>query len=299
MISRLRTVTAAACAAALALTAAGPAAAAQSSLPALSSGSSSIAHALPSLTGAPASTHTVHAAGLNRQYTVVLPADYSEAATYPVIVAFGGLGHSAATARNYMKLENTHPESIVVYGHGIDNTWAGAPYSKASLTQDIAYVHAAVRDVAERYSNHGQQVFATGLSNGGGFALALACHAPDLVDGVTSVAGAFYNPTVSNCDTSGVPTQIVHGTDDDVVSYYGGTRHGAPYRSVDAVFTEFGRKNDCDMRSTSQKNSGNTTTFTRNGCAYDTELVRVNGGGHTWFIIPRATTLSANFFARQ
>lgn len=74
------------------------------------------------------------------------------------------------------------------------------PPSAASspVTSDASFIRAAVNGLASRYSENEVKVFAVDLSNGGGMAIALSCHAPDLVAGVVGVAGAYYNPTTNN-----------------------------------------------------------------------------------------------------
>lgn len=126
-------------------------------------------------------------------------------------------------------------------------------------------------------------------------ALLLACKAPELVDAVAGVAGAYYNPTVSNCSGQ-VPTLIIHGTNDGLISYDGGTRHGAPYKAVERVFSDTAARNGCTTSNISESRSGNTITKRPAFCVAPTELVTVVNGRHTWFDHPPAETLIWNFF---
>lgn len=223
-----------------------------------------------------------------RSYEVILPAGYSKERSYPVMIGFGGWQHTASQARGYERLETQAGETIVVYAQGVDNAWGGAPYAVTSIEQDVAYVRKVIADVANTYNGDPNRVTAVGLSNGGGMAAALACHAPDAVKAVASVAGAFYNPTVTGCTSGAVPVLIMHGTNDDIVSYRGGYRHGAPFQSVDEVFATFRSKNGC---------SGSTGLWDKRGtgCVADTEVATVVGGGHTWFTNPSATDATVRF----
>lgn len=251
------------------------------------------------------SYHLIHRsftqAGVNREYRIGVPALFDETRSYPVIIGFGGRHQTAAQFRDYAGLEQVaRGNAIIIYAQGVNNSWAGAPYASTTMSQDIDYIRTAINDVLNNYSGDTNRVYATGLSNGGGMAAALSCHAPGLVDAVASVAGAFYNPTVTGCLASPVPTLIMHGTHDDTVAYAGGARHGAPYRGVYQTFESFAWRNGCTTAMVHQTHEYHgTTTFRPAQCHSATELVRVNGGGHTWFNEPRAEDVVWDFFRRQ
>lgn len=255
------------------------------------------ADAAPSAVGGSVETNTVRVGTRTRSYDAALPRGYNPARSYPVVLGFGGWQHSAAQMRGYAGLEREFDDAIVVYAQGVNDAWGGAPYAATGVDDDIAYVRAVLDDVATRYDANPRRAVAVGLSNGGGMAAALACHAPDTVRAAAAVAGAYYTPTVTGCAPGAVPVLLMHGTRDDVVGYGGGTRHGASYASVDAVAGTFGRKNGCSG-TFSQSRSGNVTTFDATGCLARTTVERVEGGTHTWFTDPSATRETAHFLSR-
>ena len=228
---------------------------------------------------------------------MVLPRSFDSEKSYPVVLGFGGWHHTSAHMHDYSNLESQFSDAIVVYGQGVDNAWGGAPYADTSIDEDVAYTKAVLNDVASRYNADTSRTVAVGLSNGGGMVAALACHAPETVRGVASVAGAFYSPTVAGCTSGEVPTMIMHGTNDGVVRYDGGTRHGASYESVEDVARMFARKNDCAMVASTSR-SGSITTFDFEHCSAPVRIERVEGGGHTWFDSPDATRQTAQFLRR-
>lgn len=243
---------------------------------------------------------TVNADGLSRSYNVVLPSGYEEGKHYPVIIGYGGWQHTAGQMQGYANLESAAAgRAIVVYAEGESQAWAGAPYARTSTKQDIAYTRAIIDDLVEHYGADRDRVTAVGLSNGGGMVASLACHAPELVSGIASVAGAYYNPTVEGCKSGAVPTLIMHGTNDNVVAYNGGNRHGKPFRSVNDVFSLFMDKNGCSAGAVTESQLGNVTRFTPASCIAPTELQRVEGGGHTWFTDPAASTVTVDFLLSQ
>ncbi|MDR7329863.1 alpha/beta hydrolase family esterase [Corynebacterium guangdongense] len=237
-----------------------------------------------------------------RDYTAVLPTDYDETRAYPIILAFGGYGDSAASYREYANIEQAvDGEAIVVYAQAVNNAWAGAPYAVTTMDEDVDYVRAVVDDVVENYSGDPERVFATGMSNGGGFAAALSCHAPTLVDAVVAVAGAYYNESVTNCRfAQRVPTLLVHGAHDEMMSFGGGYRHGAAYLGVERTLKNLATRNGCVPDSLHERSADEgTTTFSADNCEVDTEILRVDDYGHTWFEDPEAERVAVDFFRRQ
>lgn len=233
-----------------------------------------------------------------RSYLLSLPAGFTPGRAYPVIVAFGPRHHSPEQfAANSGLARAAGGDAIVVFARGVTDAWEGAPYAATGRGEDVAYVRDIIAQLSVVGAVDHRRIYAVGMSNGGGMAAALACQAPDLVDGVVAVAGAYYNPTVSGCAGGRVPTMLIHGTADNVVAYNGGWRHGAHYESVPAVFDRVGRRNGCVMEQVHVTDVGaNAVRLTPAGCAAATTVVRVNGGGHSWFTGPSAAALSVEFF---
>ena len=142
----------------------------------------------------------------------------------------------------------------------MDNAWAGAPYAKTSIDEDIAYVRALIDDASQTFGADPNRVAVAGLSNGGGFAAALACHAPETITAAAAVAGAYYSPAVTGCESGAVPVLLMHGTNDDIVGYEGGTRHGASFEATEDVLRTFGGKNGCLLLPRTSR-TGNVTTI--------------------------------------
>ena len=235
----------------------------------------------------------------HREYTVALPASFNPFRSYPIVLGFGGYTDTADSFRGYAGLEGaTGGEAIVVYAQGVNNAWAGAPYSTTTLAEDIEYTRFAVNDVAANFSGDAGRVYATGLSNGGGFAAALSCHAPELVDAVASVAGAYYDPTVTGCSYAAqVPTLLMHGTADGLVAYEGGYRHNAHYMGVESALAGFAARNGCTVGALNPSwEDAGSTTLRPGSCATATQIVRVEGAGHTWFNAPAAESVAWDFF---
>lgn len=296
---RLNKLVAAAGAATLSLAVLSPVATAQSvsgsSLDEAFGLSSQLADVLGQLTSSTGSTgvggtnttESVNVAGQgNRSYILQLPEGFDPAKSYDLVFGFGGMDHEAPRAQEIIRLsEAANGEAIVVYPQPTFQNghfgWEGPRYGGAR-GKDVAFVRAISDSLHARYNI--DSTYATGLSNGGGMAMNLACQAPDLVDAVAGVATANYGPIYTGCSGS-VPTLFLHGTEDTTAPYYvsGSNPHGGTYLSVLQAFRAVGERNGCDINSKSIESRGSFNAEQMQGCAADTVLYTVPGGEHTWF----------------
>lgn len=261
-------------------------AAAQSSFPGLSS-----------LTGSSRSGDSVSSLAVGgRDVLVSLPSTYNPAVAYPVLLVFGGLGASPEEVSRTLGLR-ANSGAIIAYARGVGNAWAGAPYSQTTVDADVAYARGIVDAIAAEHPVDRDRIHALGHSNGGAFALNLACHAPDLLAGAVSVSGMFYTIGEQGCRGSNVPVLLIHSTNDDVAVYDGGVRHGAPFLSVDEIFQRWGHRNNCQPIQVRLPGIGDRTHRSWAGCNARTELVVSPSAGHHW--PGHASAVVRDFFARQ
>ena len=224
--------------------------------------------------------------GTERTAYVRIPAN-SQGKRLPIMFMFGGWQHDPAMAQSYSQLERTGAgtDAIIVYPKAIENAWEGAPYAVSKRGEDVAFMRKIAATLDAEGKADMNRIYAAGLSNGGGMALTLACQAPDFVKAVVGVAGAYYNPTITNCAPGSVRTMIMHGTVDDVMTYEGGTRRGAPYFSIPAALKNVAQRNGCDtsVSEYTKQITLNVDQFEYPNCSKDTILWKVTGQGHTWF----------------
>lgn len=287
----------------LAFTAFAPTASAQTAAGSVDMGSvESVVGLLGQIPNVPAPTDTPVSAGSttlkrapvnvsgqgSREYLIETPSTMDPNISYPVIFGFGGWQHNASTYRGYAHLNQVAgQEAIIVYPEGRVQAWEGPKYAETSRGQDVAFVKSILGQVKGSYKVDTSRVFATGLSNGGGMVVTLACQAPEVFSAVASVSGAYYNPTVDNCANGTVDTLLIHGTADDHMLYNGGRNdHGGAYYSVPQTAQRIGARNGCTSTAlTGAVVSGRTETYTLAGCKAGgaTQVMKVNGGGHTWY----------------
>ncbi|AGF72319.1 alpha/beta hydrolase family esterase [Corynebacterium halotolerans] len=240
--------------------------------------------------------------GQERRYLYSVPVGADPQEPLPVLLAMGGWTDPPENFLRYAGFDTSAAasEAVVVYPAGVTNAWAGAPYSATGEDEDISFLRAVIAQLETALPIDRDRVTAVGMSNGGGMALELACHAPDLVAGVAAVSGAFYEGITTGCRDTPVATQIIHGTDDELLNYGGGVLHDTPYLPVEEVVRWQGTRNGCSTEAPESTPLGdNSDRLVLPDCTVETEHIRVNGGFHDWYIDPSTPDETWEFLSRQ
>lgn len=171
--------------------------------------------------------HSVMIDDLERTWSTYIPTGGAGPAAPLVVVLHGtgdtGRGIRGAIGPDLEKVADEHGFSIA-YVDGHRNNWnecrlEGDWPAKARDLDDVGLV----REVVRVHGSSGP-VHAVGFSSGGHMAMRLAMEAPDLVEGVASVAA---NPPAEGnqtCDDAGgaVPIMFVQGREDPINPLEGG-----------------------------------------------------------------------------
>ncbi|MGO1663578.1 MAG: alpha/beta hydrolase family esterase, partial [Micrococcaceae bacterium] len=171
--------------------------------------------------------------------------------------------------------------------------WQGAPYSDPGV-DDVAFTVDLIDALEEDLCVDGEQVFASGKSNGGGLALALACQIPDRIAAVAAAAPAIYPETREDClQRSTAPTMIIHGTDDATIPYQGDERRDLPH--IEEWAQELAEAARCRKTPEVTSLGEDVTQLSWNRCSRGkaVSVVSVEGGGHVW---PGAAAYSGGGF---
>jgi poly(3-hydroxybutyrate) depolymerase len=131
-------------------------------------------------------------------------------------------------------------DKIMVYPNGIGGSWAGPSYhSGSTVDQDVQFTADVIADLKAKVCVDEKRVYATGMSNGGGFIGTLACHplGSGLFAAFAAGSGAFYtdlNGPNNGCSPSRKPLPIleIHGGSDKTVNYTGGQGEGGIEPSI-------------------------------------------------------------------
>jgi polyhydroxybutyrate depolymerase len=245
------------------------------------------------------SFHTIQAGGVDRTYRLYKPSGLPSSAPL-VVMLHGGFGSARQAEKSYDWDELADSEHFVVaYPDGLNRAWnangggcCGRPAREG--VDDVAFITAAVADIAKNVRINPARVYATGMSNGAIMAYTLACNT-SIFAAIGPVSGTQLDPCLSPHPAS---VMHIHGTGDPLVRYAGGPGAGLASR-IDGPPVEelnaFWRKVD-QCSPPAMTTNGLITTSTA-GCPNNRSvvLVTVNEGGHHW--PSDATEMLWEFFA--
>ncbi|MGB6761943.1 alpha/beta hydrolase family esterase [Mycobacterium sp.] len=231
------------------------------------------------------SSHTIKVGGRDRVYRLHKPVGVPASAEL-VVVLHGGFGDAEQAERSYGWDQLADSEKfVVVYPDGVNRAWnvngggcCGKPAREG--VDDVAFISAAVADVAKNVSINAGHVYATGMSNGGMMSYTLACDTT-LFAAIGPVSGTQVDPCRSPHPAS---VMAIHGTADPLIPYGGGPGRGFAHINGPPVLdlNTFWRKVD-QCEAPAATTSGSVTTSTA-GCPDNRSvaLITIDGGGHHW-----------------
>jgi polyhydroxybutyrate depolymerase len=241
--------------------------------------------------------HTMSFGGLDRAYGLYIPDGLSAPAPL-VVMLHGAFGSAQQAERAYGWDELADSAKFVVaYPDGIGRAWnanggcCGRPGREG--IDDVGFINAVVGDIGNNVSVDRTRVYATGISNGGMMAFALACN--------TATFAAIGPDSATQLDACKAPhpasVMHIHGTADRLIRYDGGPGMGVahidgpPVPDVNAFW-----RNVDQCAPPAVSTDGPVTTSTA-GCAdgRGVVLITVDGGGHEW--PPFATQRLWDFFS--
>ncbi len=227
---------------------------------------------------------TIMSGGVQRSYRLHVPAGYHAGEPYPLILAFHGRGETPKLLESYSDLDSL--PAIIAYLQGLPGTggelaWEGTPYAAPGVN-DVAFTAEVISAVAQTLPVDPLRVYATGKSDGGGFAALLACTMSGRIAAVAPVAGAFYEQPAPCHPGRAVSVLNFHGTDDTVIPYDGDpSRHLLP---VPAWLDGWARLDGCASGPEVFYRQADVIAERWNSCQQGSTVVnyQINGGGHTW-----------------
>ena len=165
--------------------------------------------------------------------TVMVPDSYSGGKTVPLVVSLHGFGGSGDSYTVYWK-RNGQVDSrgfIMVAPTGQRDsrgrTFWNATDACCNKDQrdvdDSAYLRRLIEAVEAAYKVDPQSIHITGYSNGGFMAHRMACEHSDKIASIVSVAGAGFADPKRCTPTEAVSVLQVHGLQDPIIRYDGGT----------------------------------------------------------------------------
>ncbi len=258
----------------------------------------------------------------DRAFDVRVPASWDGVTPLPLIYGFhGGGGHRTSAPKvTCPNGDLSNPDCLtakanaagyaVVYPDGTGNrparnirTWnAGGGTGEwhcvsgvgcSSDVDDMAYLDTVHEEVQRILPVDATRVYATGLSNGGAISHRLACERPARLAAIATVGGANQYAAAGESCPGGVAVLQIHGTEDPCWGYRTSTatclENSGKKKIGGLESTEaWAARNGCDDATDDESLPNpvdDRTSATRmrwQNCASPVELIRIDGGGHTW-----------------
>lgn len=185
-----------------------------------------------------------------RQYIVRIPAEYDE--TMPVMYFLHGLGDNITRLDNefqFQQISDRFGWMIVVpqaINQGYGTMWNAGLNS--STIDDSGFLMALLDKLATEYPVNQDSIFFTGFSMGGFMSHRMGVEHGDRINACAPVSGLLSNYIASHTAVAPVRMMHVHGTNDPVVGYDGGSQYFG-YQlglSVENILNYWKNVNGCD-----------------------------------------------------
>lgn len=229
-----------------------------------------------------------------RTYKLHIPASYDGTASFPLVIALHGGGHTADTLiyMTEFNIKADNSDFIVVYPNGkkiLVQTWNAGKCCGGAVTNDIddvGFIVKMIDDLKSSYNIDLNRVYVTGASNGGMLAYRLACERPDLIAAIAPVATTMVTTLPCN-PTRAVPVLHIHSLPDTQVPYNGGygTGYAQTYMPpVDSVIGVWAANDSCTGPLDIVYNNGGAIGKKWTNCSSCSEVLiyTASDGGHSW-----------------
>jgi polyhydroxybutyrate depolymerase len=223
--------------------------------------------------------------GIYRNYITYVPSIYQPSQPTSLIFNLHGRTSTAWQQMWYGDFRDIADTAnfIIVHPQGLlDNTGVTHWNLGQSNIDDIGFLNSLYSHLVSNYNINLDQVYSTGMSNGGSMSYYLACNMNDKIAAIASVTGAMGTFTQLNCNPNHpTPVMEIHGTADFTVPFndiINGIEYWRDYNNCNLI---------ADTTLMPDLNFGDLSTVKhivyKNGDnGVTTELFKVINGGHTW-----------------
>lgn len=241
--------------------------------------------------------------GIERRYYLHVPPGLDPQRPVPLLIALHGGG---ATARSLIESSGLdavadREKFIVAYPEAVSRQWnngsrGGTLKVRHGNADDVGFVSKLIDRVSSKHRIDPGRVFATGMSMGAMMCYRLACELSDRIAAIAPVSGPLTEEMKGCRPSRPVAVLAIHGTEDPIVPYEGGS-YGGIWRklgnvlSAEASARYFARLNGCgekaEVAAPVDRVPDDGTRLVRetySGCreGATVELLTIEGAGHVW-----------------
>jgi polyhydroxybutyrate depolymerase len=221
--------------------------------------------------------------GYRRHFAVHLPPMYQPGVPLPLVIDFHAHSHSVFQQAEISQMNAKADEEgfVVVHPQALGNpsTWYGyLPGLPGQI--DLSFVAELLVYLRQEISIDPRRIYATGFSDGGAMANALACEMPETFAAVAPVSG--FQGNLDNCAPDRPVSMLaIHGTADPVIPYEGWP---GELPSAHLWLEAWAERNGCDPASQVEDLGQGLTVETWGDCDGGATVVLYTrqGGDHIW-----------------
>jgi len=223
--------------------------------------------------------------GTYRNFVTYVPSIYQLSQPTPLIFNLHGRTSTAWQQMWYGDFRGIADTAnfIIVHPQGLlDKTGVTHWNLGQSNIDDIGFFNSLYSHLVSNYNINLDQVYSTGMSNGGYMSYYLACNMNDKIAAIASVTGAMGSFTQLNCNPNHpTPIMEIHGTDDFIV----------PFNDIINGIEYWREYNNCNLIADTtlmpDLNLGDSSTvkhivYNNGDNGVTTEIFKIINGGHTW-----------------
>jgi polyhydroxybutyrate depolymerase len=199
---------------------------------------------------------TLQFGGRTRSYIAYVPSALKSGTAVPLVFDFHGHGSNAADEESTSgwKKKADQVGIIMVYPDGVDSSWNVGSCCGLAMSEnvdDVGFTKAIIQAMSKVACIDAKRIYATGMSNGGGFVHRLGCEAADVL---AAIAPASADLVTDPC-TPARPISVlaVRGLADTMVKYEGG-------KTGSTGWNDPGAKASLELWKKIDQCSGSTTT---------------------------------------
>ncbi|WP_158542459.1 alpha/beta hydrolase family esterase [Lujinxingia litoralis] len=193
--------------------------------------------------------------GGERPVEPVLPVDYDVNKRWPLVIALHGFSASPDWIDDYFGVRREAEERGFIalmpegtLGAGDLAFWNATPaccdFADVGV-DDVAYLSALIEEAQERLAVDPERIYFMGHSNGGFMSYRMACELSEKIRGVAVASGS----SLADASACGTPSPLrvlhVHGTEDNVIPYQGGSFGRDDFPGVQDVVARWVERNGC------------------------------------------------------
>lgn len=191
----------------------------------------------------------------SRPYELKVPEGYDRQQPTPLVVLLHGYSSNGSAQNAYFRLSALADREnfLLAYPDGtrdrVGNRFWNATDACCDFfnhgVDDVAYLDAVIDEIAGRYNVDPRRLFLVGHSNGAFMAHRFACDRAGRVAAIVTLAGMQWQDATRCGAGSPVSVLHVHGRQDQVIDYEGGSTPKGPYPGAVETVEAWAAKNGC------------------------------------------------------